>query len=355
MNRFRLPNHLIIEEGILNDIPVCMKDVFPDLKNAKTILVTTEHLKKLFQNIIEEMQKDFPQSELCLIEAASYDNAVALAKYITMNDIKVVIGFGGGTVLDLAKFAAFVSKAKLISLPTALSNDSLASPVAVLGTEGKARKSFRCTIPDAIIVDLDIVKHTPERQLLAGIGDTVSKYTALYDWKLAGRKNGEPVDDFACMMSHMAFESILFNTAADLQDRDFIRRLTDALVMGGLAMEIAGNSRPSSGSEHLFCHALEEEYPEQLSIPHGIATAMGTYPACIFQDRDPAKVTKVIKQYGIPARPSENGVTEDIFVNTWQKAAGTRADRYTILNETDLSDARLKEIYARMEEDLCSR
>ena len=55
MNRFRLPNHLIIEEGILNNIPVCMKDVFPDLKKAKTILVTTEHLKKLFQNIIEEM------------------------------------------------------------------------------------------------------------------------------------------------------------------------------------------------------------------------------------------------------------------------------------------------------------
>jgi glycerol-1-phosphate dehydrogenase [NAD(P)+] len=37
-------------------------------------------------------------------------------------------------------------------------------------------------------------------------------------------------------------------------------------------------------------------------------------------------------------------------VKAWQQAAATRADRYTILNETDLSDQRLKEIYAQMEE-----
>ena len=316
------------------------------------MIVTTEHLMGLFPEIVSELQKDFSNHELYLASEASYDSAVNLAKQIAVNDVKLVIGLGGGSVLDLAKFAAFVSKTKLISLPTALSNDSLASPVAVLGTEGKARKSFRCTIPDAIIVDLDVVKHTPVNQLLAGIGDTLSKYTALYDWKLAGKRTGEAVDDFACMVSHMAFESILFHTCEDLEDPDFIRRLTDALVMGGLAMEIAGCSRPSSGSEHLFCHALEENFSEQVSLPHGIATAMGTYPASIFQGKDPAKVLKIIKQYQLPVRPSANGVTEEIFVQTWQGAAATRSDRYTILNETDLSTPRLRDVFAQMEEDL---
>ena len=352
MNRFRLPYHLKIEEGILNNVPDCMKDVFPDLKNAKTIIVTTEHLMGLFPDIVDEFRKDFPAHELFLAEERDYDSAVDLAKQIVMKDAKLVIALGGGSLLDFAKFAAFVSKAKLISVPTALSNDSLASPVAVLGTEGKARKSLRCTIPDAIIVDLDVVKQTPVNQLLAGIGDTLSKYTALYDWKLAGRKTGEAVDDFACMISHMAFESILFNTSDDLADPDFIRRLTDALVMGGLAMEIAGCSRPCSGSEHLFAHALDEEFADQVSLPHGIATAMGTYPASIFQGQNSEKVLKVIRQYGLPVSPSANGVSEDIFVGAWQKAAATRADRYSILNETDLSTSRLQEIYAQMEEEL---
>ena len=350
MNRFRLPYRLIVEDGILEDIPGCMKDVFPSLKKSKTIIVTEENLKGLFQGIIDEIQRDFPKSELYLLDRADYDSAVKLAKYITMNDIMLVIGFGGGTALDLAKFAAFVSKTKLISLPTTLSNDSLTSPVAVLGTEGRARKSFRCTIPDAIIVDVNVVKGAPDRQLLAGIGDTVSKYTAIYDWKLAGEKKGESVDDFACMLSHMAFDSILNSKREELKSSDFIKMLTNALVMGGLAMEIAGCSRPSSGSEHLFCHSLEENHSEQVNVPHGIATAMGSYPACIFQGRDTKKVERVIKRYGIPVKPSDNGITEDIFVQAWQEAAATRPDRYTILNETDLSDSRLKEIYARMEE-----
>lgn len=352
MNRFRLPYHLVVEEGIFNDIPECMKDVFPKLKRSKTIIVTEETLKGIFQGILNEIQKDFPKSELYLINKADYDSAVALSKYIVMNDIQSVIGFGGGTVLDLAKFAAFVSKTTLISLPTTLSNDSLASPVAVLGTEGNARKSFKCTIPDAIIVDINVVKSAPARQILAGIGDTVSKYTALYDWKLAGRNKGEAVDDFAVMISHMAFDSILNSEDEDIKSSDFIRRLTNALVMGGLAMEIAGCSRPSSGSEHLFCHALEENHSEQVIVPHGIATAMGSFPACIFQERDTDKITGIIKRYGIPARPSANGVTEEIFIQAWQEAASTRPDRYTVLNETDLSDARLKSIYAQMEEEL---
>ncbi len=350
MNRFRLPYHLIVEEGIFADIPGCMKDVFPKLKKTKTIVVTEENLKGIFGGVLDEIQKDFPKSELYLIQKTDYDSAVALAKYIAMNDITLVVGFGGGTVLDLAKFAAFVSKTKLISLPTTLSNDSLASPVAVLGTEGKARRSFRCTIPDAIIVDINVVKSAPDRQLLAGIGDTISKYTALYDWKLAGEKTGEAVDDFACMISHVACDSILNCKDEELKSSDFIQRLTNALVMGGLAMEIAGCSRPSSGSEHLFCHALEENHSDQTVVAHGIATAMGSYPACIFQERDADMIADIIKRYNIPVKPSLNGVTEDIFVAAWQGASASRPDRYSILNETDLSTSRLKEIYARMEE-----
>lgn len=349
MNRFRLPYHLIVEEGIFEKIPDVMNDVIPDIHSKKTILVTEENLKGIFENILNEISADFKNIELYLIQSATYDAAVALAKYITMNDIQTVIGFGGGTVLDLAKFAAFVSKTKLISLPTTLSNDSLASPVAVLGTEGKARKSFNCTIPDAIIVDVNVIMSAPDRQLLAGIGDTISKYTALNDWKIAHGKGKAYVDDFAYMISKMAFNSICYNDQKELKSKDFIKRLTQALVMGGLAMEIAGSSRPSSGSEHLFCHALEENFSEDVNVPHGIAVAMGSYAACIFQNRNIGKITKVIKDYKIPVRPSDWKITREIFIGAWQQASATRIDRYTILNETDLSDERLGKIYDEME------
>ncbi|MBO6161905.1 MAG: iron-containing alcohol dehydrogenase family protein [Eubacterium sp.] len=350
MNNFKLPYHLIVEEGVFDRIPDVMEDVLPGLGHKKTILVTEENLKGIFTDQLSRIEEDFDDFETYLIKQASYDAATALAKYITMNDIRVVIGFGGGTVLDLAKFAAFVSKTHLISLPTTLSNDSLASPVAVLGTEGKARKTFKCTIPSAILVDVNIIVSAPDRQLLSGIGDTISKYTALVDWKKAWDIGKEKVDDFAYMISKMAFNSIAYNDMKELKSKDFIKRLTQALVMGGLAMEIAGSSRPSSGSEHLFCHALDELYSEQVSVPHGIAVAMGSYGACQFQNRNIQKITRIIKEYGVPVCPSEWKITEEIFIGAWQKAAGTRPDRYTILNETDLSDERLRKLYYEMEE-----
>lgn len=349
-NSFHLPYHLVVEEGIFDKIPDVMKDVLPRLSEQKMILVTEENLKSIFHDQIARIQADFKYPELYLIQAATYDAAVSLAKYITMNDIKLVVGFGGGTVLDLAKFAAFVSKTTLISLPTTLSNDSLASPVAVLGTEGKARKTFRCTIPHAILVDVNTIVSAPERQLLAGVGDTISKYTALVDWKKAYDKGQEKVDDFAYMISKMAFNSIAYNDMKELKSKDFIKRLTQALVMGGLAMEIAGSSRPSSGSEHLFCHALEELYGDYVQVPHGIAVAMGSYCACKFQNRNVPKITRIIKEYGIPVCPSSWKITEDIFIGAWQQAPATRADRYTVLNETDLSEDMLRKLYYEMEE-----
>lgn len=349
-NSFRLPYHLVVEEGIFDRIPDVMKDVLPNMAEQKMILVTEENLKGIFEDQLKRIEADFRYPELYLIKAATYDAAVALAKYITMNNIRIVIGFGGGTVLDLAKFAAFVSKSTLISLPTTLSNDSLASPVAVLGTEGKARKTFKCTIPHAILVDVNTIMSAPERQLLSGVGDTISKYTALVDWKKAYDRGLEHVDDFAYMISKMAFNSIAYNDMKELKSKDFIKRLTQALVMGGLAMEIAGSSRPSSGSEHLFCHALDEIYSEQVSVPHGIAVAMGSYGACKFQNRNTPKITRILKEYKVPVCPSLWKITPEIFVGAWQQAPGTRPDRYTVLNETDLSEDALTRLYYEMEE-----
>lgn len=349
MNRFRLPYHLIVQEGIFEQVDSVMADCVPDIKNKKVIIVTEKNLQELFARIIGELQRDFRNSEVYLVDDGSFDAAVALAKYICMNDINVIIGFGGGKVLDIAKYAAFVSKAMFLCLPTTLSNDSLASPVAVLGTEGKARKTFKCTIPDSIIVDVNVIMGAPEKQLLAGVGDTISKYTALNDWKLSHGK-GDQVDDFAYMISKMAFNTICFNEEKNIKSKSFIKVLTQSLVMGGLAMEIAGNSRPSSGSEHLFCHALEEYYSEQVNVAHGIAVAMGSYGACVLQNRNIGKITRLLKEYRLPVKPSAWGITEEIFVGAWQKASSTRADRYTILNETDLSYERLAKIYHDMEE-----
>ena len=223
------------------------------------MIVTEEALMPIMKSYLGEMQRDLPLSKLYLIDENSFEEAMGLAKEMCMSDVEVVIGVGGGKVLDVAKYAGFVAKIPYICVPTTLSNDSLASPVAVLGTEGDARKTLKCAIPAAIVVDVDVVMGAPLSQLQSGIGDTISKYTALYDWKLDAAHRKERVDDFSYLISDMALSSLCYNEEKSLKSKEFIKILTQSLVLGGLAMEIAGNSRPCSGSEHLFCHSLDDE------------------------------------------------------------------------------------------------
>ena len=252
-------------------------------------------------------------------------------------------------MLDTAKYAAFVSRAVYICLPTTLSNDSLASPFSVLGTVGSSRKTLPCKIPTAIVVDTDMIINAPVAQTMSGIGDTLAKHSALYDWKLAAEKASTHIDDFAYAIARMSFDSVYHCDDKNMKSQTFIRILSRALVMGGLAMEIAGSSRPCSGSEHLFGHALEEYYPE-LKISHGIGVALGSVGACVFQGRDEQRLMETMKPYGIDLNPMSYGITKDIFADVWAKAPGTRPGRITILDSTQLNREWLDEIYDRMVE-----
>ncbi len=113
-------------------------------------------------------------------------------------------------------------------------------------------------------------------------------------------------------------------------------------------MEIAGNSRPSSGSEHLFCHSLEENYKE-IQISHGMAVALGSLVSCRLQGRDDSLLRSVLDAYGMDMDPMNWGITEEIFTDAWMRAADTRKDRHTILNEITLTQTLLHEIYESLQ------
>lgn len=347
MNRFSLPYCLIIEEGVFEHLDEVLIECVPDIDRQKVMIVTEPGLINIIRKYLDEMQRDLPNSKLCLIENNSFDQAMELARIICAEGFQAIIGIGGGKVLDVAKYAGFVGKIPYICLPTTLSNDSLASPVAVLDIDDKQRKTLGCKIPTGIVVDINVIMNAPIDQLKSGIGDTISKYTALYDWKLDAAHRRERVDDFAYMISDMALTSLCSNEEKSLKSKEFIKTLTQSLVMGGLAMEIAGNSRPSSGSEHLFCHSLEENYPE-IRISHGMAVALGSVVGCILQGRNVIRLREVLKAYELDVNPMNWNITREIFVDAWQKAPATRKDRYTILNEASLDEEQLERIYNQL-------
>jgi glycerol-1-phosphate dehydrogenase [NAD(P)+] len=338
-----------VEEDAFFHSDDIIKRYIPDIIGQKTIVISEEFLIGIYKEKITDISRDFGNAEIYAMNDASFDEAVAIAKKVCVEDIKVIIGIGGGRVLDTAKYAAHISKAVYICMPTSLSNDSLASPFSVLETYGKARKTFACKIPTAIIVDTNMIINAPEGQTLSGIGDTIAKHTALFDWKLSASKTSTMTDDFAYALSRMSFDSVYHCDQKNMKSRVFIRILSRALVMGGLAMEIAGSSRPCSGSEHLFAHAIEEYYP-QIKISHGLAVALGTVPACIFQGQDPSGIMEFFRTHGLVIDPTSYGITEEMFADMWLKARTVRTGRITILDDLKHDTVQLGEIYKRMVE-----
>lgn len=350
MKALSLPMFLTIKPDVIEGLTDHLIARIENVTRMKTIILTSNGITRRFPRIIDTMKSTFNDLYVFYVEDSTYENALEAARKISVEDYELVIGIGGGKVLDTTKYAAYVSKKRYISIPTVLSNDGIASPIAVLKIGGGRVKSFGCKIPDGIVIDINVIKNAPIDLLKAGIGDVLSNFTALYDWELSFKNGRAKFDDFAYLLSETALNLILYGREQDIQSDDFIRQLAQALVLSGLAMDISGTSSPCSGSEHLFNHALDQFY--DVHIPHGLKVALGTLGSCIFQHRDYSVIVDCLKKYHVNVSPEEIGIDKDTFVGAWMKAKSTRPERFTILDIVDLSTSYLEETYYKISEVL---
>lgn len=211
------------------------------------------------------------------------------------NDTQAVIGIGGGKVIDTSKYAAYLRRMPFISIPTSSSSDGFSSSSASLLVEGK-RTSVPAKLAYGIIVDLEVIKSAPEKFIYSGIGDLISKISAIYDWEYEKEHGVGTLNDFAVMIAKKAVNSFVRTPFKSIKDEVFLRELVDSLAMSGIANEMAGNSAPSSGSEHLISHALDKvlEKPQL----HGIQVGIATYIMSKVQNHRYLRVNKVLEDTG---------------------------------------------------------
>ena len=112
----------------------------------------------------------------------------------------------------------------------------------------------------AVIVDLDSVHAAPDRLVRAGIGDAVSNLSAIADWELAVADAGERIDGLAVTLARTAAQAVLHQPGTIASD-EFLTVLAEALILSGMAMTVAGSSRPCSGGDHEILHAIDQLYP----------------------------------------------------------------------------------------------
>jgi len=279
------------------------------------------------------------------VSDGSYDSAVRLGAELRAGDYEAVAGVGGGKTIDVAKFAALHAGLPMVSVATSLSHDGIASPVSTLD-HPVGRGSYGVMLPVAVVVDLDRVRAAPGHLASAGVGDAVSNLSAIADWELSAADTGERVDGLAAAMARTAAQAVLLQPGP-ARSAEFLTVLAEALIMSGMAMAVAGSSRPASGGDHEIMHAINQLYPGTAS--HGELAGLGAlFCAWLREDKEQfAAISSCLRRHDLPRVPGDVGLTHEQFAVAVGHAPATRPERYTILERLAMSQA---EVAQRVED-----
>lgn len=256
----------------------------------------------------------------------------------------LVVGFGGGKVLDVAKLAAGYNHIKFVSVPTILSNDGIASPVSVIKDKKGIPISHLTRPPDGVVVDIDTIKRAPTRHLKAGVGDLISNLSAVFDARLAKKKGIEELDDNALSLAEAGPIELLKCNCRNIKSNEFLKCLTQGLIKSGLAMCLVGSSRPASGSEHKISHSIDYLYPYGKGL-HGEQVGIATIFTMALQDNKFLnQVKKLYTKINFPQRLKYLSLTPEEFNEVVLNACNIRPGRWTILEGKNLTEKEIERI-----------
>ncbi|GAA4993342.1 iron-containing alcohol dehydrogenase family protein [Kitasatospora paranensis] len=293
----------------------------------------------------ERLEPLLPGAAWYEVADGTLDSAVRLTDQMRGGHYDAIVGLGGGKIIDVAKYAAARVGLPLVAVATNLAHDGICSPVSTLDNDA-GRGSYGVPSPIGIVVDLDVIRKAPQRFVAAGIGDVVSNISACADWELSHRITGEPVDGLAVAMARSAGENLLRHPGS-LEDEDLLLALAEALVLSGIAMNIAGSTRPSSGACHEISHALDVLYPKR-SAQHGEQCGLGAAFASFLRGERELSglIVERLASHGLPVTADQIGFTEAEFTEAVHYAPNTRPGRFTILEHLDLSPSDIRDAYA---------
>ncbi len=333
-----LPAKIVLGNGVLERVP----RIFEELNTRGSPLVLTgENTREVAGNRVREaLLKTEKGTAMELVREASRREAERLGERIP-SGLGAVISVGGGGVIDVGKLLAHQNGVPFISVPTAPSHDGIASERVSL-KDGNRFHSIKAASPVAVVADIRILREAPYRLIASGGADVISNYTAVSDWKLA-RSKGEYYSEYAAALSLLSSEIVLksANMIREREERG-IRNLVEALISSSISMSLVNSSRPASGSEHMFSHALDQLNPGKGPL-HGEQCGIGSILFAYLQGGDWKRIREGLRNLGAPATAGELGIEKGMIIEAMLRARSVR-ERYTVLDEKPLDRERALEI-----------
>ena len=327
-----LPRLIVVGEKNINDIGSFLKS----LKNIKKVsLVSGNNVNKIVQNKIESsLSASKIQMVWHLAETNDKRSIKKIEQDVGKSKSELIVGVGGGRSVDIAKIIGFNLDLPFVSIPTSASHDGIASPFVSI--KGNKPHSLVATAPLGVFVDVDIIKKAPKKLLASGCCDLIAKITAVRDWQLGRDKTGEYYGRYSADLALMSAKILMENSSRFSKKGLDVREVVEALISAGVASCIAGSSRPCSGAEHLFSHAVDKLEPG-IGL-HGEKCGIGAIMIAKLQGQDWRKIVKTLKSVGAPTTAKEIGLKSKVLAKALTIAQSLRPERYTILKEVNMNE-----------------
>lgn len=303
----------------------------------KVSLISGINVQKVLKIKIE---KSIKLKKIKFVWHTSKDNQIKTLKSI-QKDVKkdnsdLIIGIGGGRSVDTAKLISYNLGKPFVSLPTAASHDVMASPF--VSVKSDKPHSIVASAPMGVFVDIDIIKKAPAKLLASGCGDLIANIIAVKDWQLGHKKKKEYYGRYAADLAMMSAKIVMENSSSFAKKGLDARVIVEGLISAGVASCIAGSSRPCSGAEHLFSHALDKIAPG-IGL-HGEKCGIGSIMMAKLQGQDWKKIVKTLKNVGAPTTAKQIGLKPEIIIKALTIAQELRPERYTVLKQTKMTKKR---------------
>ena len=325
-----LPRQIVVGEKNIDRVGEFLRSL---CKPKKVSIISGKNVKKIVGGKIDNSLKKSRIRGTWHLAVSNQINALKdVEKKVRSDKSDLIIGLGGGRSVDVAKLCSFNLKIPFVSIPTSASHDGIASPFVSI--RGEKPHSLVATAP--LGVDVDIIKHAPRKLIASGCGDLMAKITAVKDWELGRDKIGEYYGRYSADLASMSAKILVESALSFSKNGLDVRIIVEALISAGVASCIAGSSRPCSGAEHLFSHAVDHlEYGVGL---HGEKCGIGSIMIAKLQGQDWRSIKRTLKNVGAPTTAKEIGLKPKVLTKALTIAQSLRPERYTILKEVKMTE-----------------
>ena len=254
---------------------------------------------------------------------------------------RIIVGAGGGKVLDTARAVAADLMLPVVNCPTIASSDAPCSALSVVYTDEGVFSEYRIyrRNPDLVLVDTDVIAKSPARFLTAGMGDALATWFEAKACAASGVKNmrGGASTISALALAELCYKTLLADGAAALravaarEATPALERLVEAnTLLSGLGFESSGLA-----AAHAIHNGLTTT-PATHSYMHGEKVAFGVL-AQLMLENQPGNVIEEVLSFsasvGLPLTFADIGMPDPAPEILEQIAQRSIAPGETIHNE----------------------